>query len=40
MKVGRYELLDQIMATPLRSLDEALPHTTGEWVLPRQLVHA
>ncbi len=40
MRVGRYELLDSIMSTPLRTLDEALPHTTGEWVLPRQLVHA
>lgn len=34
MRVGRYQLLDEILATPLLTLDGALPLTRGERVLP------
>lgn len=40
MRVSRYSLLDEIMATPLRHLDEVLDKTVGTPVLPRELVHA
>lgn len=34
MRVGRYSLLDEILAYPLRTLDEVLTRTTGMPVLP------
>jgi hypothetical protein len=40
MRVARYSLLDEVLATPLRTLDEVLDHTVGMHVLPRQLVTA
>lgn len=33
MRVGRYQLLDEILATPLRTLDEVLTRTVGMEVL-------
>lgn len=34
MKIGRFQLLDDILAMPLRSLDEVLDKAKGERVLP------
>lgn len=34
MRVGRYQLLDEILATPLHTLDEVLDRTKGMPVLP------
>jgi hypothetical protein len=38
MRVGRYQLLDEILSYRLRTLDEVLDKTRGFPVLPRQLV--
>jgi hypothetical protein len=35
MRVGRYQLIDEVMAMPLRTLDEVLDKTVGMSVLPR-----
>lgn len=40
MRVSRYSLLDEVMATPLRTLDEVLDQTKDVPVLPKQLVTA
>jgi hypothetical protein len=36
MRIGRYALLDDILAAPLHTLDEVLVRTTGMPVLPRE----
>lgn len=41
MRVGKYTLIDEIMAMPLRTLDEVLDRTIGMPVLPQEAaVHA
>jgi hypothetical protein len=37
MRVQRYSLVDEIMACPLRTLDEVLDHTKGMAVLPQSM---
>jgi hypothetical protein len=39
MRVSRYSLLDEVLATPLRTLDEVLDKTKGMSILPKQVVH-
>lgn len=40
MRVGRYQLIEEILNTPLRTLDEVLDRTQGTSVLPKTLVMA
>jgi hypothetical protein len=40
MRVGKFSLVDEIMGTALRTLDEVLDRTKGVEVVKRELVHA
>jgi hypothetical protein len=40
MRVSRYQLLEEVMATPLRTLNEVLDRTVGMAVLPKVEVTA